>query len=73
MILNIFNMSTFAHETSDIKLAYLQSVVSWAKVDGFQKLKIMLVCLDLTMQMEAMENDEKCHIYGKNLTMNKHN
>ena len=49
-------MSTFAHETADIKLAYLQSVVSQAKDYGFQKFKIMVVRLDLTI-----ENDEKQH------------
>ena len=56
MILNFWNPSTFAHETADIKLAYLQSAVSWAKNAGFKKIKIMVVFLDLTM-----ENDEKRH------------
>ena len=54
MILIFLNPSTFAHETADIKLAYIQSAVSWAKNDGFKKFKIIVVCLDLTM-----ENDEK--------------
>ena len=56
MILNFQNPSTFAHETVDIKLAYFQSAVSWANVDGFYKFKILVVCLDLTT-----ENDEKLH------------
>ena len=30
-----WNPSTFAHETADIKLAYFQSAVLWANVDGF--------------------------------------
>ena len=54
MILNFLNPSMFTHYTADIKLDSLQSAVSWAKVDKFEKFKIMLVCLDLTM-----ENDEK--------------
>ena len=40
-------MSTFANETADFKLAYLQSAVSWAKNDGFEKFKIMVVRLML--------------------------
>ena len=58
MILNFYNPSTFAHETADIKLAYFQSAVSWANVDGFKKFKIMVVCFDL-----MMENDEKQHYF----------
>ena len=34
------------------------SVVSWANVDGFQKFKIMMVCLDV-----MMGNDEKTHYF----------
>ena len=37
MILNFLNPSTFTQKTADIKLAYLQSADSWAKVDGFEK------------------------------------
>ena len=48
MIWNFLNPLTFAHETADIKLAYFQSAVSWASVDGFKKFQIMVV-----------ENDEK--------------
>ena len=47
MILIFLNPSTFAHETADIKLAYIQSAVSWANVDGFKKLKIMVAHLNL--------------------------
>ena len=54
MILNFQNPLTFAHETADFKLAYLQSAFSLAKNDGFKKFKIMVICLDLTI-----ENDEK--------------
>ena len=54
MILNFQNPLTFAHETADIKLAYRQSAILWAKNDRFKKFKFMLVLLDLTM-----ENDEK--------------
>ena len=56
MILNFSNPSVFAHETANIKLAYFQSVVSWAKNDGFKKFKIMVFSLEPTM-----ENDEKQH------------
>ena len=48
--------NAFAHETADIKLAYFQSAVSWANVDGLKKFKIMVVRFDL-----MMENDEKRH------------
>ena len=58
MILNFRNPLSFAHETVDVKLAYLQSAVSWAKVDRFQKFKIMVVCFDL-----IMENNEKQHYF----------
>ena len=55
MILNFSNLSIFTQATSaNIKLSYLQSAVSWAKVDGFKRFEIMVVCLDL-----MMENDEK--------------
>ena len=47
---------TFAHERADIKLAYFQSAVSRANVDGFKKFKIMVVRFDV-----MMENDEKRH------------
>ena len=56
MIWNFWNPSAFAHETANIKLAYFQSVVSWAKNDGFEKFKIMVFSLEPTM-----ENDEKRH------------
>ena len=56
MILNFYNPSTFAHETADIKLAYFQSAVSWANVDGFKKFKIMVVRFDI-----MMKNGEKRH------------
>ena len=49
MIWNFLNPSTFAHETADIKLAYFQSAVSWANVEGYKKFQIMVVRLDLTM------------------------
>ena len=39
MILNFLNPSTFAHETADFKLAYLQSAFSLAKNDGFKKIQ----------------------------------
>ena len=51
MILYFSNLSIVAHETADINLA-----VSWAKVDRFEKFKIMVVRLDVTM-----ENDERRH------------
>ena len=54
MILTFLNLSIFAHEIADIKLAYLQSAVSWAKNDGFKKFKILVVCFDL-----MIENNEK--------------
>ena len=54
MILNFSNPSIFTHEIADIKLAQIQSAVAWAEADGFEKCKIMVVCLDLTM-----ENDKK--------------
>ena len=50
MILNFRNPPTFTYETADIKLAYFQSAVLWANVDGFQKFKIMVVCFNLTME-----------------------
>ena len=56
MILNFSNLSFSTHETADIKLAYFQSAVLWANVDGFKKFKILVVRLNLTM-----ENDEKRH------------
>ena len=56
MILNFYNPSTFAHETADIKLAYFQSAVSWAIVDGFKKIKIMVVCLDLMMEKDVKQH-----------------
>ena len=58
MILHLSNLSTFTHETADIKLAYFQLAVLWANVDGFKKFKIMVVPLDLTM-----ENNEKQHSF----------
>ena len=48
MIFNFLNPSTFAHETADIKLTYIQSAVSWAKVDGFQKFKYKYFQLQVT-------------------------
>ena len=42
------------NETATVSRPYSVSAVSWAKKDGFEKFKIMVVCLDLTM-----ENDEK--------------
>ena len=56
MIVNFSNPSIFTHEITDFKLVYLLSAVSCANVDGFKKIKIMVVCLDL-----MMENDEKQH------------
>ena len=50
MILNFLNLSMFAHKTADIKLACLQSAVSWAKVDRFKKFKIMVIRLELTRE-----------------------
>ena len=41
-----------------MKLAYLQSAVSWAKNYGFERFEIMVVRLDL-----VMENDEKQHYF----------
>ena len=43
MILNFLNLSTFTHETADIKLG---------KFDGFEKIKIMVVRLDLTIESD---------------------
>ena len=54
MILNFSNPSMFTQESANINLAYLQSAVSMAKVNRFEKFKIMMVRLDL-----IMENDEK--------------
>ena len=56
MILKFSNMSMFTYEIADIKLPYLQSAVSWSKIDGFEKFKIMVVCLDL-----RREKNEKQH------------
>ena len=52
MIFDFSDPSIFTHETADIKLAYNQSAVSWAKVDGFKKIKILVVPLDLTMEKD---------------------
>ena len=60
MILNFLNPSTFAHETAVIKLAYFQSAVSWANVDGIKKIKIMVVRLDLTI-----ENNKKLYFFKR--------
>ena len=46
--------SIFTPKSADIKLAYLQSAVSGAKVDRFEKFEIMIVCLDL--MKEKIEN-----------------
>ena len=45
-----------SHKKKITKIGNLKSAVSWANDDGFQKFKIMVVCLDLTM-----ENNEKRH------------
>ena len=58
MILDFLNPSFFAHDTADSRKANLMSAVTWANVDGFQKFKSMVVCLDLTM-----ENDGKGHSF----------
>ena len=42
MILIFSNPSTLAHETAN-----LMSAVSWIKIDGFEKFKILMVRLDL--------------------------
>ena len=56
MILNFLNPSTFAYETADFKLAFIQSAVSVAKNDRFKKFKIMVFRLDL-----KIKNDKKRH------------
>ena len=53
MIFNFLNLSTFAHETADVKLPYFQSAVSWAKVDRFKKFKIVVVRFDLTREKKV--------------------
>ena len=55
MTLNFSNPSMFTQEAADIKLAYIQSTVSWAKVDRFEKFKSMVVSLDIII--ETMKND----------------